>query len=322
MANINISKSDQGNQLAFESGEAMQAASTRATDAKGEISPLRLTSNKMEINPAKVNVWGSAIHQRATLAEDELQIELETFEDFGQRLIPIGRQGALFTEIITHTWILEVILMYNERHPDEPRNLIVLVQDCDDDAAYRHVAQQIDKGPTVEDYDRSMFFKRAVAHFGNQADAARACRVHKSTIGRALDVVRAVEIVGKKLQKVRKIAQRDAVWLADIVGRSGSIENAADPEAAAKVMAEFERCPILPANQLFARLKASVNEGAAPKKGLDTLKVGDREIGSISRKGYSGPIRIDIVNASDVELPDIMKSLRRALSKLRQSPTI
>ncbi len=267
-------------------------------------------------------VWTGAAQQPDGVDPAELELEVEIFQASGQRAQVIGRRtvtGAV--EIITNTYILEVVRLHNERHPEAPTNLTVDIREIGDRDAYRLVARQIETGPTICSYDRGLFYQRAVGVFGSEVAVANECGIHKGTVSKNLDVIRAIGVAGGKILVHRDVAQRDATWLMGVLGRTGDPSAAPDADAAERVTGALRASNIVPAKTLFAALKAAL-KADKPRKGHSPLVHDGQPIGWIRSRKNGGPIRIELTDAGDIELDMVLQVIRRALAAARTPRTI
>jgi len=144
--------------------------------------------------------------------------------------------------------------------------------------------------------------------------------VHKSTISRRLDVVRAIDILGDRIVVKRDVRQRDASWFVQTIGREPGLADAPDPDMAAKVLVVASSLPPMHAKPLFAELRAAA-KAERPQPNLTPLAHAGHAIGSIRRKS-GDKIRIDLTDAGDVELDTLIDLLREALARVRASVTL
>lgn len=281
----------------------------------------KLTGGTVKVAVSDVRVWPNAVQLPEHIDPTYLERELEIFENSGQRVPVIGRETSAGLEIVTHAYMVEVARAFNERHPDTSAMLDVEIRDIDEAGAYRLVARIIETGPAVSSYDRGLFYQHAVEQFGSEKAAARECAIDKGTVSRNLDVVRAVELAGHKVAIHRDVSQRDAAWFMGMVGRAEDRSDAPDTDAADKVMAVLDASDVLPAKALFGAMKRALKADKLKRGQSDLLHQG-HAIGTIRRKGEGGPIRIDLTDAGDIELDQLVDVIRTALAAARSAQTI
>lgn len=249
-----------------------------------------------------------------------LEREIEVFEMSGQRAPVIVRRAGNGYEAIGRAWLVEVICAFNEAHPQDQREVAIEVCDLDDKAAYRLVAQELEGGPPVSSLERGRFYQRAIRFFESEATFARECGVHRSTIHRNLDVARVVDYVGDHVLIHRDIAQADAAWLMQIVGRESDPDSTPGSKALLDAVAALGDQP-MPAKQVFGKLRRALAD-EKPKNSATPLDHAGKRVGTIRRVRAAGPIRIMLDNAGDVELDALVEILRVAIDRVRRAPLI
>lgn len=271
-------------------------------------------TRSIKVPVEQVSVWPGAVE----IDDRALPHEQEIFETSGQRNVVDVRKIESGYEAITHTHLVQLIREHNEQHPEKPRQLSVRVLDLDDRKAYRLVAQMIDPADLFSPLARGRFYQRAVAEFGSEADVARLCAVHRSTVQRSLDVARTIDEIGDKITVHHDLSYRDASWYMAIVGRDGAPPSS--EEAAALLRQVYEAAEPQAAKDLIAAMREAVQP---PEPKGDALTLDDVEVGRIRRKGEAGPIRIDLNDAAGtIELTELMKVLKKAIAKARTPKTI
>lgn len=275
----------------------------------------------VSVPPAMVTIWAHATHQVDDVDADDVEREADIIETSGQFMPALGRRLADGTiEVIGRSYLVTAVLAYNNRHPEKPIDLKIDVRTFDEEAAFRLVAMELGETPRISAWDRGRFYHAAIEQFGSEAAVAQHLGVHKSTISRRLDVVRAVDMLGDRIVVKRDVRQRDASWFVQTVGREPDLTDAPDAEAADKVMAVAASLDPMPAKSLFAALRAAV-KADRPQPDVTPLAHAGHAIGTIRRKS-GGPIRIELTDVGDVELEALVDLLRDALARVRTAATL
>ncbi|MFW2830983.1 hypothetical protein [Sphingomonas sp. ID0503] len=267
-------------------------------------------------------IWPHAAQQPENLAPEDCEKGADLIEQSGTQHPPaIGRAvDDSFIEIVGNAYVVSFVAAYNQRHPENRINIPVQMRTLNDDDAFRLVAAELREGPVVSPWEKGRFYLAAISRYGSEAEAARVLGVHKSTISRRLDVARAVHVFGSKIVCHRDVAQRDASWLMEVLGRAPNFSEAPNLDAAQAVVIAYAEAEPMPAKQLFNVLRAALKV-EAPKPWITNLALGNHKLGTISRK-KNGPIHINIDAAGDIELDALVEVLRDALARVRAPNTL
>ena len=265
-----------------------------------------------------ITEWEHVALKGAELDALELERQVDLFENFGQiRPVIVRATGDTSDrfEAVTNAWTIAVAAELGRRHHGVV-NIKVEVRDLTDEQAFELVGQELETGPEVSSYHRGLFYAAAVERFGSEAEAAKACNTTKSTVSKNLDVIRAVEVLGDKIEVRRDVSQRDAMWLMSVVGREGEGRDVDDSRVT--VLAAIRKLERGPAKKIFAALRAALRV-EKPRRGETVLALGDREIGRLRQKHKNGPMRIDLsADAVEFELQIVLDLIYDALATARR----
>lgn len=276
----------------------------------------------IKLDPACIVEWAHVPLKGSDLDPAELEHQVELMAQHGQRrpviVRPVvGRPGTF--ESIGDAWVVAVVTAYAASYPDSAAEVQVEVRDLTDEEAFLIVGRELEAAPQATSYDRGVFYGAAVARFGSEVEAARACGTTKSSVSKNLDVVRAAEALGDKVVVRRDVSQRDAMWLMGVVGRNGDGFDVEDGETRERVLAAIEQLEPGPAKKVFATLRAALRT-EKPRRGVTVLMHGGREIGQVRHTTKGGPIRVDLVaEAGDLELDIVVDLIREELAKARRA---
>ncbi|MBB3692066.1 hypothetical protein [Sphingomonas sp. BK580] len=251
----------------------------------------------------------------------DLAREVEIFAECGQRAAIIARQlpdGVL--EAVAGLHILAAARVHQELHTEAIVEVIVDLHVMSAEDPYRFATAEMEGGPAVSSLQRGLFYQRAVAALGSEAEVARVCKVHKSTVKRALDVARTVECINDKITIHNQVSQRQAEWFAQHVGFSSDFSDTEDPTTARRLARLVNNSEVVPAATLFRQLRTALNGGRRQSAAVD-LMVGDAAVGTISR-AKSGRIKIDLTKAGDVDLDTLIAAIHRWIAAARAPSTI
>jgi hypothetical protein len=180
-----------------------------------------------------VQEWPEAPVLAKDIDPVDLAREVEIFAECGQRAAIIARQlpdGVL--EAVAGLHILAAARVHQELHTEAIVEVIVDLHVMSAEDPYRFATAEMEGGPAVSSLQRGLFYQRAVAALGSEAEVARVCKVHKSTVKRALDVARTVECINDKITIHNQVSQRQAEWFAQHVGFSSDFSDTEDPTTA------------------------------------------------------------------------------------------
>lgn len=277
-------------------------------------------TSRVQIVPlAKIEIWLPAQEQANDVLPDVIEEEVGILAEAGQRApVPARRRSDGRIEVVASAHVVTAVSRYIELNPERRDGVEVRVfERLDDAAAYRLLAQQIEPAYAASSLARGQFYMRAVEQFGNEAEAAKACRTSKASVSKNLDVVRACAIVGDKVLIRRDIAQRPASWLMGVVGREPDGSDAPDPAARSTVLAALDHLDVAPASRIFAALRAATKI-ETPRRAGSVLSHGGREIGHVRHK-KDGAIRIDLDDLGDTELEIVVELIREKLASALQA---
>lgn len=270
-------------------------------------------------DPSTCVVWAYSTRDLEKLNDAELQPLMDSIKANGQQVAARGRKKDGVIEIIAGAKRLEAIRRLNASGYAVP--LLVELVDMSDDAALRFAHAENEARSDLKPIERARFYERAIEHqYGNGKACADAFGVHKSTISRALDVLRVVEVLGGKIDDPRGISMAQASWL---MGQLRERDKEADPtdrgsdaDGSTEALAAIADVAPGSAADVFRALRDTL-EPAHAGGDIDIVVDDDQIVGAV-RARKSGAVRLDLApKAGEVELPALIAAIKVAMAKLR-----
>lgn len=278
-------------------------------DRPAKIGDNSRSTNTQSIMPANCTIWQPANALAFDIPEAELSSELEAYEESGQRQKPLARLLPNGTfEVITNAHILRVVEAYNKKHPDTPREVIVEVVEFDDRLAFQRLALDVER-PAASALGRGQFFAAAIETFGGVSEAAKACKVSKSTVSKNLAVAEGAILLTQKVVDPRTISQRNATWLLQQV-RSN------DADVATRARDAIDQVSIGTAASVFRALRRALVGATQAPKNRRPLVAADQQIGEV-RVVNGRIVAISFADAGDMTPNQIARAVQRAFEQAR-----
>jgi len=277
----------------------------------------------IKLKPSECSVWSGNARDYSLLTEDRLRTLIDSILAEGGNRIPavIRRtpKGELPYELVTGTRRHWAIAWLNAHHyPDI--DLIAIIEDLDDEAAFRLADIENREREDISDIERGMNYKAAIDAYydGVQLRMAGRLKISKSTLARyvMLTEIPAVVIsafnspMDLRISHGEKLVQalRNPAFRSRMEGEATSIAS----EQSFRQSGDEE--PI-PASEVVARLIAACTAKAARPQKASIASSKGRTIGHVDRDQKRG--LTFTITASDHSVDEILEALRPMIEKAK-----
>lgn len=277
----------------------------------------------IKLKPAECSVWPGNARDYSMLGEDRLRTLINSIQAEGGNRIPavIRRtpKGPLPYELVTGTRRHWAIAWLNAHHYPEI-DLVAIIEDLDDEAAFRLADIENREREDISDLERGMNYKAAVAAYydGVQLRMAERLKIPKSTLARYVALTELPPVIVSAFNSPMDLRITHGEKLAQAL-RNPALRARMEAEASAIASEQSFRQsgdeePIA-ASEVVARLIASgTAKSARPQKATIAAASG-AAIGLVERDQKRG-LTVTIT-PSDLSVDEILEALRPTVEKAR-----
>jgi ParB family chromosome partitioning protein len=271
----------------------------------------------IRLKPSECSVWSGNARDYALLTEDRLRSLIDSIlAEQGNRIpVVVRRQkGDVPYELVIGTRRHWAISWLNANHyPDI--DLIAIIEDIDDEAAFRLADVENREREDISDLERGMNYRAAVERYyeGVQVRMAERLKLSKSTLARYIALTEIPKIVVSAFNSPMDLQVRHGDRLVPLLktpATRGKIEEEAKTIASEQSFRQSgDEEPISGAEVLARLISACTPKARGPQKVM--IEAGGKAIGQVDRDQKRG-LTITL-NPSDLTAEAILDALRPAI---------